>query len=255
MRTVTPRRCSDRSAFADSVGGEARQDSIGGLDEEDAGAARIDRPEVTPERVPRQLGDLAGHLDAGGAGPDDDEREPCIARRRVRLDLGGLERGEEPAANGDCALERLHLGSVQLPFLVAEVGVVRAAGDDQGVVPEPVRRRHRTDRAQVQLVRVEVEVGDLSQQHADVAVALEDRPERIGDLAGRERPGRDLVGERLEEMEVAAVDERHLDRRTPQLRHRLQTAETSADDDDVVVSGPKGAHSGHYLRAPVTVRH
>jgi hypothetical protein len=57
----------------------------------------------------------------------------------------------------------------------------------------------------VQLTRVEVEVGDLSQQDADVAVALEDRAQGIGDLARRERPGRDLVGERLEEMEVAAV--------------------------------------------------
>ena len=91
----------------------------------------------------------------------------------------------------------------------------------------------------MQLTRVEVEVGDLGQQDADVAVALEDRAERIGDLAGRERPGRDLVGERLEEMEVAAVDERDLDRRTPQLRDRLQAAETSADDDDVVFPGAK----------------
>jgi hypothetical protein len=97
----------------------------------------------------------------------------------------------------------------------------------------------------VQLARVEVEVGDLSQQHADVAVALEDRAERIGDLAGRERPGRDLVGERLEEMEVAAVDERDLDRRTPQLRDRLEPTETSPDDDDVVFSGPRGGHSVH----------
>jgi hypothetical protein len=101
----------------------------------------------------------------------------------------------------------------------------------------------------VQLTPVEVEVGDLGQQDADVAVALEDRAEGIGDLAGRERPGRDLVGKRLEEMEIAAVDERHLDRRTPQLGHRLQAAETSADDDDVVVPGPKGAHSGHYFQA------
>jgi hypothetical protein len=101
----------------------------------------------------------------------------------------------------------------------------------------------------VQLTRVEVEVGDLGQQDADVAVALEDRAQGIGDLARRERPGRDLVGERLEEMEVAAVDERHLDRRTPQLRHRPQAAETSTDDDDVVFPGPKGAHSGHYFQA------
>jgi hypothetical protein len=51
-------------------------------------------------------------------------------------------------------------------------------------------------------------------------------------------------------MEIAAVDERHLDRRTPQLRHRLQAAETSADDDDVVVPGPKGAHSRPLFQAP-----
>src|SRR5215204_7671167 len=140
----------------------------------------------------------------------------------------------------DGALERLHLGSVLLPFLVAEVRVVRAAGDDQGVVPEPFGCRHRPDRAQVQLTRVEVEVGDLSQQHTDVAVALEDRAEGIGDFFGRERPGRDLVGQRLEEMEISAVDERDLDRCTPQLRHRLQTAETSADDDNVVAPGPRG---------------
>jgi hypothetical protein len=44
-------------------------------------------------------------------------------------------------------------------------------------------------------------------------------------------------------MEIAPVDERDLDRRTPQLRHRLQAAETSADDDDVVAPGHRGAHS------------
>ena len=89
----------------------------------------------------------------------------------------------------------------------------------------------------MQLARVEVEVGDLGKQDADVAIALEDRAERIGDLAGRKRPGRDLVGERLEEMEVAAVDERDLDRRTPQPRDRPEAAEPSADDDDAVFSG------------------
>ena len=105
----------------------------------------------------------------------------------------------------------------------------------------------------MQLARVEVEVGDLGQQDADVAVALEDRAERIGDLAGRERARRNLVGERLEEMEVAAVDERDLDRRTPQLRDRLEAAETAADDDDLVFSGARGAHSAHYFRCTGSV--
>jgi hypothetical protein len=46
-------------------------------------------------------------------------------------------------------------------------------------------------------------------------------------------------------MEVAAIDERELDRRTPQLRDRLQASETSADDYDVVFPGPGGAHRAH----------
>jgi hypothetical protein len=50
-------------------------------------------------------------------------------------------------------------------------------------------------------------------------------------------------------MEIAPVDERDLDRRTPQLRHRLQAAETSADDDDVVVPGHRGAHSRPLFQA------
>jgi hypothetical protein len=86
----------------------------------------------------------------------------------------------------------------------------------------------------VQLTGVEVEAGDLGQQDADVAGALEDGAERIGDLTGRKRPGRDLVRERLEEVEVAAIDERHLDGSTPKLRDRLQAAESSPDDNDVV---------------------
>jgi hypothetical protein len=229
-------------------GWEAGQDTIGGLDEKDAGAPGIDGAEVAPQRVARQLRDLAGHLDAGGAGADDDEREPRVAFVCGRLCFGGLEGGEEPAAHRKCAFERLDLGGVHPPVLVAEIRILRAAGDNQRVVAEPFRRRHGRDGAQVQLARVEVEVGDLGEQDADVAVALEDRAERIGDLAGRERPRRDLVGERLEEMEVAAVDERDLDRRTPQLRDRLEASEASADDDDAVFPGLEGAHGAHYFR-------
>jgi hypothetical protein len=228
-------------------GWEARQHTIGGLDENDAGAAGIDGAEVAPQGVARQLGDLAGHLDAGGTGADDDEREPRVPCLCVRLALGGFTGGEEAAANRECTLERLDLGGVHPPLLVAEVRVMRAAGDDQRVVAEPIRCRHGRDGAQVQLTRIEVEVGDLGQQDADIAVALEDRAERMGDLAGRQRPRCDLLRQRLEEMEVAAVDERDLDRRAPQRQDRLEASKTAAADDDLVFSGARGAHSAHYF--------
>jgi hypothetical protein len=41
-------------------------------------------------------------------------------------------------------------------------------------------------------------------------------------------------------MEVTAVDERDLDRRTPQLRDCPEATETSPDDDDVVFPGSRG---------------
>src|SRR5262245_15842069 len=66
----------------------ALQYTVGGLDEQDAGAAWIDAAKVTRQCVARQLADLAGHLDAGGTGADNDEREPRVAYRCARLGLG-----------------------------------------------------------------------------------------------------------------------------------------------------------------------
>jgi hypothetical protein len=64
-------------------------------------------------------------------------------------------------------------------------------------------------------------------------------------------------------LEVAAFDERDFDRRTPQLQDRLEAAETSADDDNVVapaevhtvatISSAPGQFSVH--RRAVTVLH
>src|SRR5256885_1655251 len=76
--------------------------------------------------------------------------------------------------------------------VVAEVRVVRATGDDDRVVREDGRRWNAKDRAKMYLARLEIEIGNLGHQNAHVPVSLEDRPQRIGDLAGGERPGRDL---------------------------------------------------------------
>jgi hypothetical protein len=43
-------------------------------------------------------------------------------------------------------------------------------------------------------------------------------------------------------MEVAPVDERDLDRRTPQLQNRLEPPESAPDDDDPVVSRSGRTH-------------
>jgi hypothetical protein len=66
---------------------------------------------------------------------------------------------------------------------VAEIRVARAAGDDEGVVREDVRCRDAEYRTKVHLPRLQIEVRDLGHLHTNVRVPLEDRPQRIGDLA------------------------------------------------------------------------
>ncbi len=80
----------------------------------------------------------------------------------------------------------------------------------------------------------EVETGDLRHQNTHVGVAPEDGAERVGDLPGRERTGRDLVGERLEQVEVASIYDREVDRRGGKVLCGLQPAEPAADDDHPV---------------------
>ena len=65
---------------------------------------------------------------------------------------------------------------------------------------------------------------------------LEDPAKRRSDLAGRECTCRDLIHERLKQMEVAPVDQRDLDRLVTQSSHGLQAAEPPADDDNAMAA-------------------
>jgi len=187
-------------------------------------------------RVSGELGDLARHLHARRPGADHHERQVLAAPSGIALELGGLEGGEDAAADEQGALERLHLGGMGAPLVVAEVGVVRAARDDQRVIGDRLRCRQAGDRSEDHLAPLEIEALDLGEQYAHVAVALEDGPQRIRDLARRQRAGRHLVGQRLEQVEVAPVDERDLHGCGPQPACRLESAEAAADDDDPVVA-------------------
>ena len=121
-----------------------------------------------------------------------------------------------PPAHDERALERLHLGRVLAPLVVAEVRVARAAGDDQRVVGDRRRRRHVADRPQCTSRASRSKSVTSAITTRTLRSPLEDRAQRISDLARRQRARRDLVGERLEEVEVPPVDQRHLDRRAAQ---------------------------------------
>ena len=92
------------------------------------------RAEVVLQGAVGQLGDLAGHLDPGRAGADDDEgQRPLGLGRRLRQ-LGQLEGAEDPAAQLERVVDGLHPRCVAGELVVAEPRLPRAGGDEEGVV-------------------------------------------------------------------------------------------------------------------------
>ena len=69
---------------------------------------------------------------------------------------------------------------------------------------------------------------------AGVFLIAEDGAEGLGDFTGREGAGCDLIEEGLEEMEIAAVDERHVDGGATEGFSGVETAETAAEDYDAM---------------------
>jgi hypothetical protein len=213
---------------------EHREQPVARLDEQHPSLPRVDPAKVPWQRVPRQLRDLPCHLDPGRAAAHDHERELGVALVGVSGQLRGLERGEDARAHVESALERLDLERLLAPFLVTEIRVARSRSDDERVVRNRGRTGDARDLVELHLSLLEIEGAGLGHHHAHVRRRLEQRPERIGDLAGRQCPGRDLVGERLEQVKVPPVDQRHIGVGVLQLLRRLQAAEAAADDHDAV---------------------
>ena len=116
------------------------------------------------------------------------------------LALGAFEGQQQAAADLGGVLDGLQAGRDGFPLVVAEIVVGGAGGDDQRVVGHFAV-------AQDDLAVGGVEIDDFAEQDFGVAIVLEHDPQGRGDFAGREPAGRHLVEQRLEEVEVAAVDQ------------------------------------------------
>ncbi len=212
--------------------GEVREDSGSGLDEHYPRGAWVDGPEVAPQRIPGDLGDLAGHLHTGRAAAHHHEGQPGTPQLRVAFELRRLERAQDPGPDRQGIFHRLEAGRQRPPLLVAEIGMFGTRRHHQRVVLD---RRVPDQHAPA----LEIEARHLTEHHASVALALKDAAQRRGDLPGRQRTGSDLVEQRLEQVEIAAIDQRDLDRRAAQTSHRPQATEAPTDHHNPMwVSGP-----------------
>jgi hypothetical protein len=217
-----------RLGIGREVVGKSCEHARARLDQHHARLVRVDVAEIAGQGVMRHLGDGAGELDAGRAGSDDDEGQPRRALLRIGLALGAFERHQDVPAQRGRILQRFQAGRELLPLVVAEIGVPRAGGEHQRVVGHlaAVVDQHAAT------CRVDAAHGGKQRRHlAAITHEMADRP---GDLAGCERGGRDLVEQRLEQMMIAAVDQRDLDGSARKPVGRFQPAEAGADDDDAM---------------------
>ena len=168
----------------------------------------------------------ARQLDAGRPAADDHERHPLAPPVRIGFPFRGLERDEDALADLQGVLEGLEARRHGLPLVVPEVRVVGAGGDDQRVVFD------RPAVGQDHPPALDVQVDRLAEDHRRVALLAQHRAQRLRDLARRQGARRHLVEHRLEQVEVAPVDERdrHL-RVVAEAARRVQPAEPAADDD------------------------
>ena len=93
-----------------------------------------------------------------GPAPTIGERQPGLARDGVGLELGDLEGAEDPPAELERVVDRLHARRVTCVLVVAEVRLRRAGCDDQAVVGQFGLLPQRVDR---EPAVVDVDVDDL----------------------------------------------------------------------------------------------
>lgn len=173
----------------------------GAIEKDNAGFARIDVAKIMAKSFASNFGEGAGKFEASGASTDDDEGEPGAGFGFRAGTLGTFEGVENFVADGSGFLNSFETGGEGAPSIVAVIGSLRTGGDDEGVVGEgaAVAKNNFLGRG--------IEIDGFAEEDFGVFLAAEDRAERRGDLTGRERAGGNLIEKRLEEMEIALVDE------------------------------------------------
>ena len=211
---------------------EGRKHARSGFDQDDPRLRRIDGAEIPGQRLLGELGDRAGHLDAGRARADDDEVEQPTALFLVRFALRLLEGEKDAPPNVSRIVDALQPRGVFAPFVVAEIGVLRAGRDDELVEGDAPSLGD-------DLLAADVDAGDFGEHHRRIGLPAEDLADRRGDVGGRETGRRNLIEKRLEQMVVVAVDHDEVDRRLPKRFRRGEAGEARSDDDDARARTPK----------------
>ncbi len=204
--------------------GKTRQHAGSGLDQDDARLVGVDVAEVGRQGVLREFGDGAGKFDAGRAGADNDKGQQRRPPFRIALAFGAFEGHQDTAPERGGVLQCFQAGRERLPFVMTEIRVTGAGGENERIVGQCVAVIEQHPFA------ILVHAGHRGEQGRHFRAMAQQIADRPGDLRCRQRRGGDLIQERLEQMMVAPVNHRDADRRARQAKRRFQPAEAGADD-------------------------
>jgi hypothetical protein len=129
---------------------------------------------------------------------------------------------------------------VEAELVAAEVRLRRTCGDDQAVVRE---LPGTVEQPAFDEAALEVDALDRREDDLGVALMAKDVQERRRDVSLRQHSRRDLIEQRLEEMVRLPVDDRDVDRSSPQRLRGGQAAEAAPYDHGLVASRHRSASS------------
>ncbi len=193
----------------------------------------------------RELGDLADDLDAGRPGADDDEGQIGFALALVGCHVRHFERTQNVIPQVASVLQRLHSGRELRPLVVPEIRMGCAGGHYQGVVRQRYPRAVRRDRADG--LRRQVDVHDFAEHDVGVLLFVHNASQRRRDQTLGQDAGGNLIEQRLEQMMVRPVDQRHVDVGLRQHSADVDATETSADHNDFGAFSVSGCRPFRHL--------
>ena len=218
--------CLGREIF-----GIGRENTRAALHKNDTGFLRADAAEVVFQGVVSDFSKGAGKFEAGGTGADDNEGEPGAFFGFRFGALGAFEGVEKVVTHAGGFFDGFEAGGVFAPVVVAVVGDLGAGSDDKRVVGKgaAVGEKH--------FFGLGIDVDSFAEKNFNILLVAEDRTDGRGNFGGGERTGGYLVEERLEEVEVALVEEGDVHVGALKGLCGDETGEASTQDEDAVWGG------------------
>ena len=192
--------------------------------------------EITPQHDARELGKRASQFDAGRPAAHHDNRHQRLDRGRIALRFRSLEGQQHFAPDAQGVLERLQSGREFRPFRMPEVAGGSTERDHEVIILQPMVGEH-------DLARGKVEVAHLVHQHGHVRFVRENGADGLGDFRGGKPCRGDLVEQRLKEVMIRAIHQRHARGGMMKFLAEGQSSEPRPEHHDVRLFALRHRHS------------